>query len=162
MWGNRVTLALLAWLIEYMHSLIIKRSNRQYTCLCSETLVFRTSEMQTSRSNRRLALVQIEFPLTAIHYNPWNANTLQFHKADKFFGPFSTWTVHNSLDNADAHLPLMQVCQPQLTNSTTRHYYSIGSHSSSLWSAFLTSIQQGRALEHAFIALNSMGIHCHT
>ena len=73
--------------------------------------------MRTSRFNRHFAPVQIEFPLTAIHYN---TNTPQFRKADKFFGPFSTLTVHNSLDNADAHLPLMQVCPPQLTNSTTR------------------------------------------
>ena len=115
--------------------------------------------MWTSRFNRHFAPVQIEFPLTAIHYN---TNTPQFRKADKFFGPFSTLTVDNSLNNADAHLPLMQVCPPQLTNSTTRHYYSIGSHSASLWPAFLTSVQQGRALEHAFVALNSMGMHCHT
>ena len=98
------------------------------------------------------ARVRIAFPLTAIHYNPWNVDTLLFHKADKFFGPFSTWTVHNSLDNADFHLPLTQVCPPLLINSTTGHYNSIGSHSSSLWSAFLAS---------TFVALNSMGVHCH-
>ena len=31
----------------------------------------------------------------------------------------------------------------------------------SLWSAFLTSVQQGRALKRAFVALNSTGTHCH-
>ena len=79
----------------------------------------------------------------------------------KFFGPFSTWTVHSSLDNVDAHLPLTQGCLPQLIDSTTGYYNSIGLHSSSLWSAFLTSVQQGRALEHAFVALNSTGMHYH-
>ena len=44
--------------------------------------------------------------------------------------------------------------QLDITNST-------GMHSTGLWSAFLTSIQQGRALECAFVALNSTGIHCH-
>ena len=107
------------------------------------------------------ARVRIAFPLTAIHYNPWNADTLLFRKADKFFSPFSTWTVHNSLDNVDVHLPLMQVCPPQLIDSTTGYYNNIGSHSSSLWSAFLASVQQGRTLERTFVALNSMGVHCH-
>ena len=45
--------------------------------------------------------------------------------------------------------------------STTGHYNSIGLHSSSLWSAFLTSVQQGRALECAFVALNNTGMHYH-
>ena len=73
----------------------------------------------------------------------------------------STWTVHNSLDNVDTHLPLMQACPPPLIDSTTGHYNSIDSHSSSLWLAFLASVQQGRALECAFVALNSTGMHCH-
>ena len=123
--------------------------------------LFRTSEMQTSCFNGCFAQVRIAFPLTAIHYNPWNADTPLFRKVDKFFGPFSTWTVHNSLDNVDAHLPLTQVCPPRLIDSTTGHYNSIGSYSSSLWSAFLASVQEGRALERAFIALNSTGMHCH-
>ena len=33
-------------------------------------------------------------------------------------------------------------------------------HSTSLWSAFLTSVQQGRALERAFVVLNTTGTHC--
>ena len=126
----------------------------------SGTPLFRTSGMRTSRFSRHFALVRIAFPLTAIHYSPWNVDTPLFRKADKFFSPFST--VHNSLGNADAHLPLMQVCLPPLIDSTTGHYNSIGSHSSSLWSAFLTSVQQGRALECAFVGLNSTGTHCHT
>jgi len=36
-----------------------------------------------------------------------------------------------------------------LINSTTGHYNSTGMHSTSLWSAFLAIIQQGRALECA-------------
>ena len=118
--------------------------------------------MRTSHFNGRFAPVRIAFPLTAIHYNLWNADTQLFCKADKFFSPFSTWTVQNSLDNADAHLPLTQVCPPTLIDSTTEHFNTIGSHSSSPWSAFLASIQQGRALECSFVALNSTGMHCHT
>ena len=125
------------------------------------TPLFRTSEMRTSCFNGRFAPVRIAFPLTAIHSTPWNAETLLFCKADKFFGPFSTWTVQNSLDNADTHLPLTQGCPPPLIDSTTGHYNSTGSHSTSLWSAFLVSIQQGRALERAFVALNSTGMYCH-
>ena len=33
------------------------------------------------------------------------------------FGPFSTWTVHNSLDNAVTRLPLTPVCPPLLIDS---------------------------------------------
>ena len=55
----------------------------------------------------------------------------------------------------------MQVRLAPLMDSTTGHYNSIGLHSSSLWSAFLARVQQGRALERAFVALNSMGMHCH-
>ena len=71
---------------------------------------------------------------------------------------FKYLDCNNSLDNTDAHFPLTQVCLPQLINSTTN---SIGLHSSSLCSAFLARVQQGRALERAFVALNSMGMHCH-
>ena len=35
----------------------------------------------------------------------------------------------------------------------TGHYNSPGMHSTSLWLAFLTSIQEGRILERAFVAL---------
>ena len=37
-----------------------------------------------------------------------------------------------------------------------------GKHSTtSLWLAFLTSVQQGRALEHALIEINSTSTQCH-
>ena len=62
--------------------------------------------MQTSHFNGRFTPVQIAFPLTAIHYNPWIADTPLFRKVDKFFGPFGTWTVQNSLDNTDTYLAL--------------------------------------------------------
>ena len=90
-------------------------------------------------------------------------DTLLFRKADKFFGSFSTCTIQNSLDNVDTHLPLTQGCPPLLINSTTGHYNSTGmcSITCNLWSAFLTRVQQGRALERAFLALNIMGTHCH-
>ena len=67
-------------------------------------------------------------------------------------------TVQNSLDNVVARLPLTQGCPPLLINSTTGHYNRICMHSTSLWSAFLASVQKGRALERAFVAL---GTHCH-
>ena len=57
-------------------------------------------------------------------------------------------------------MPLTQVCAP-LINSTTGHYNSTGTHSTSLWLAFLTSVQQGRALECSFISLDNMSINCH-
>ena len=50
--------------------------------------------------------VQIEAPLIRILPN---------------FGPSSTWTVQNSLDNTDACMPLVQDCPPSLIESTTGH-----------------------------------------
>ena len=58
-------------------------------------------------------------------------------------------------------MPLVQDCPPPLIDSTTGHYNSASTHSTSLWLAFLTSVQQGRALERGFIGLNSMSMHCH-
>ena len=60
-------------------------------------------------------------------------------------GFFSTWIV---LDNADTHMVLTQGCPALLIDSTTRYYNS--------------SVQRGRALERAFIVLNSMSMHYHT
>ena len=90
--------------------------------------------------------------ITAIHHNPWNADTPLFHKADRFFGPFATWTVHNSLDNADAHLPLTQGCPPRLINSTTGHYSSTGMYSTQ---PFSQAYSKGEPIERAFVVLNS-------
>ena len=44
---------------------------------------------------------------------------------------------------------IMHAClsPPLLINSTTGHYNSTGMYSTGLWSAFLASVQQGRALE---------------
>ena len=55
----------------------------------------------------------------------------------------STWTVQNSLDNADAGRPLAQDCPAQLVDSPTGHYTNTGMHSSSLWLFFLAIVQQG-------------------
>ena len=63
------------------------------------------------------------------------------------FGPYSTWTVLNSLDNADACMPLTQDCPPSLIVSTTGHYNSTGTHNTSFWLPFPASVQQRRALE---------------
>ena len=56
----------------------------------------------------------------------------------------------------------MQDCPPPLIDSTTGHYNSTCTHRTSLWSAFLASVQQGRALECAFVALNITVTYCHT
>ena len=49
----------------------------------------------------------------------------------------------------------MQDCPPRLIEFTTGHY-STGPNSTSLWLAFLASVQQGRALERrALVVLNS-------
>ena len=65
-----------------------------------------------------------------------NADTSLFRKADRFCGPASTWTVQNSLDNADAGRPLAQDCPVPLIDSLTGHYTNTGMHSSSLWLSF--------------------------
>ena len=55
-------------------------------------------------------------------------------------------------------MPLMQDCVPLLFESMNRHT----SAGTSLWLAFLTSVQQGRALACDFVALDRMSTHCHT
>ena len=107
-------------------------------CIYTGIPLFQTSEMWTSHFNWHFAPVWIAIPLTATHYNSWNADTMLLRKVDGFFGPFSTWTVQNLLDNLEVHLPPMQGCLPPLIASTTEHYNSTGTHSTNLWSAFLT------------------------
>ena len=53
-------------------------------------------------------------------------------------------------------MPLTQDCPASLINLTTEQYNSTGMHIISLWLAILTSEQQRRALECAFVAPNSM------
>lgn len=91
-----------------------------------------------------------------------NADSLLFHKADRFFGPSSILTVQNSLDNVDAGMPLAQDIPALLSDSTTEHYNSTCKHYTSLWLAFLPSLQRGRALKPTFIAFNCTSMHCHT
>ena len=74
--------------------------------------------------------------------------------------PLALPVAGETADNAGAHLPLTQDSQPPLIDSTTEHYSIIGTHCS-LWSGFLTSVQQERVLERAFVALNSTSTHCH-
>ena len=94
--------------------------NRAYTY--SGTPLFRMSETRTSRINGWFAQVWMAFPLRAIHYNPWKADTPLLAKADRFFGSFSTLDCAN---NADACLPLTQGCLPPLINPTTDHYIAL-------------------------------------
>ena len=98
------------------------------------------------RSVWKIGFAQAQRVEVSCHVYDMSYTWRLFRKADKFVGPFTTWMVHNSLIT---HLPLTQVL------------WSTGSHSSSLWTAFLASINQARALECAFVVLNSMGMHCH-
>ena len=61
-----------------------------------------------------------------------NADTSLFRKADRFCGPASTWTVQNSLDNADAGRPFAQDCLAPLIDLPTGHCTNTGMHSFSL------------------------------
>ena len=70
--------------------------------------------------------------------------------------------IQNPLDNTDSGRPLTQDCPALLIDSTTGHQNNTGTHSTSLWSAFLAIVQQGRAMECAFTAVNSMCTHCHS
>ena len=98
--------------------------------------------------------VCVAFPLTAIHYNPWNADTPLFSKADIFFfGPTSTWTAQNSPHNADAHMSFHARFSATL-DSTTGHHNSTGTHSTSL---FLPTNSKG-----GLVVLNSTSTDCHT
>ena len=51
-----------------------------------------------------------------------NADTSLFHKADRFCGPASIWTIQNSLDNVDTGRPLAQDCRAPLIDSPTGYY----------------------------------------
>ena len=66
----------------------------------------------------------VEPPAYAATSTPPSADTSLFRKADRFFGPSSSWTVQNSLYNADAGMPLAQDCPAELIDSTTGHYNS--------------------------------------
>ena len=67
----------------------------------------------------------------------YNLNTLKcgnpvFCKADRFSSPISTWTVQNSLNNANACMPFMHDCLAPLIDPTTGLYTSTGTHSTGL------------------------------
>ena len=80
-------------------------------------------------------------------------------KADRFFAVplVPGLSVQNSLDNVDAGRPLTQDYPAPLIDSSTGHCTNTGMHSFSLWLSFSAIVQQGRAVERAFVALNGMG-----
>ena len=82
-------------------------------------------------------------------------------KRTNFAVPLVPGLYENSLNKANTGRPLAQGCLAPLIDSPTGHYTNAGMHSSSLWLSFLAIVQQGRALEHAFVALNSMSMYCH-
>ena len=87
-----------------------------------------------------------------------NADSLLFHKADLGFSvPLipRLYKIHWIMWTLAC---LSHKIPAPLIDSTTGHYNSTGMYSTSLWLVFLTSIQQGRALECAFVVLNSMSI----
>ena len=106
--------------------------------------------------------VWIEFALCVILYGSLKSEHLAILYSGQIFVVPSTWTVRNSLSNADAGRPLTQYCPALLIDSPTEHYTNTGTHSSSLWLSFLAIVQQGRALERTFVVLNNMSMHCHT
>ena len=57
-------------------------------------------------------------------------------------------------------MPLTHNCLGMLIYLLTGFYNSTGTYSTSLWLAFLASIQQEKALEHTFVELNGMKTHC--
>ena len=67
------------------------------------------------------------------------------------------WLVCHDIKSA-MH-PLLTQARPRMINHLTSN--STGTHSTSLWLAFLASVQQGRALKRAFVALNGTSTHCH-
>ena len=85
--------------------------------------------------------------------------TPSYSVKQSFFWSSSTWTVQNSLDNTDAHMPLTQDCPPSLIEPTIGHYSSTGTHSTSFWLAFPGSVQQERALECTSEVLKGTQIH---
>ena len=105
--------------------------------------------------------VLIEEPLIQYLRILPNADALLFLEADRFFSPFSTWTVRNSFNNMNTCMSPAQDCLAPLIDSTTGQYNSTVTHSTSLLLAFLNSIKQGRAPECAFIVLNGTSTHCH-
>ena len=107
-----------------------------------------------SRSGLNLHYVQY---FTALR----NADTSLFRKVDRFCSPASTWTVQNSLDNVDAGRPLAQDCPAPLIDSPTGHCINTGTHSFSLWLSFSVIVQQRRAVQCTFVALNRTNTHCH-
>ena len=63
-------------------------------------------------------------------------------------------TVQDPVDNTDASRPLAQDCPALFIDSPTGHVTNTGMHRSSLWLCLLAIVQQGRALERTFVALN--------
>ena len=83
--------------------------------------------------------------------------------------PFTVKSCYSGLLNSEVHIARYSVKQTGflvlLGTCTVQNLHvdacnSTGMHSTSLWLVFLASIQQGRAMEHAFLALNSMSMHC--
>lgn len=90
--------------------------------------------------------------------NTPNADTSLFHKADKFFcssSCFTWWCTHwhsSHTKKIVRHHWLSGWLIHQLDTIIALVYIAL---------AFLSSIQQERALKHAFIVLNGMSTHCH-
>ena len=76
---------------------------------------------------------------------------------------FSVLLVPGSYnDNGDTGMPLTQDCLAPLIDSTTGHYNNTVMHSTSLWLAFLDSVQQGREPELLFSPQYCELVYCHS
>ena len=109
---------------------------------------------QTPHYTGQNLTVQIELALHVILWALRNSDTSLFYEVDSFCSPASTSSVQDSLNNVKAGRLLAQDCPAPLIDSPTGHHANTSTHSSSLWLSFLVIVQQGRAMERGFVALN--------
>ena len=85
-----------------------------------------------------------------------NADTSLFCKADRFCGPGSTWTVQNSLDNADTGRPLAQDCPAPLLLHQLDIILTLVRTVLASGYPFLPLYSKGKLCNGAFVAFNRL------
>lgn len=98
--------------------------------------------------NRHLSIAATSFtqPLDAVSIIVIDTILENTRKGARFFSPYSTWTVQ------------ILAC---LSHKIVHHYCLIQQQLDTII-AFLVSVNQGRAPECVFVALNSLSMYCHT
>ena len=137
-------------------------AKKRYHSMCAVKLPLMDILYSGYISLHRTKCRKIEFALCVILFSSPKSEHLAILYSGQIFAVPSTWTVQNSLSNADAGRSLTQYCPAPLIDSPTGHYTNTGTHSSLVWLSFLAILQQGRALEHTFVVLNNMSMHYHT